>query len=137
MFGRFSILPGAALIAGAMLLFTATAGGTEHRLVTGADVKDHSLTSVDLADRTIQAHDLSPALVKLLRGQAGTQGMQVRRATPAQPVRQGRRATRAQPVRRGRRAQPARPARQGRRASAGRPVHLGRVRTLRRRHTHM
>ncbi len=74
MFGRFSILPGAALIAGAMLLFTATAGGTEHRLVTGADVKDHSLTSVDLADRTIQAHDLSPALVKLLRGQAGTQG---------------------------------------------------------------
>jgi len=55
---------------------TATAGGTVGGLITGSQIKDHSVGSRDLVDHTIQAHDLSPTLIASLRGATGPSGSQ-------------------------------------------------------------
>ena len=58
----------------AVLALTATASGTVRTLITGSQIAPHSITSRHLANHTIQAHDLSAALVKSLRGHVGAQG---------------------------------------------------------------
>jgi len=58
----------------AVLSLTAAASGRESYLITGKDIKPHSITSRHLVDHTIQIHDLSLALVKSLRGQVGPTG---------------------------------------------------------------
>jgi hypothetical protein len=60
-------------LAAALGVFTA-AGGAGPGLITGAQIKDHTLSSRDLIDRTVQAHDLAPALVNSLRGERGATG---------------------------------------------------------------
>ena len=50
---------------------TATAAGA---LVTGAQVKDGSLTGVDLANRAVSYSKIDPAAIKRLRGAAGPRG---------------------------------------------------------------
>jgi len=64
-----------ALIAVVAVVAT-TASGRVTGLITGKDIKDHSITSRHLVDHTIQQHDLSVALVKSLRGAAGPAGPQ-------------------------------------------------------------
>jgi collagen triple helix repeat protein len=58
----------------ATLAVVSTAGGRSTALITGKSIQDYSLTSRDLANRTIQKHDLAPALVQALRGHKGPQG---------------------------------------------------------------
>jgi hypothetical protein len=60
----------------AALGLTAIASGSSRIVVTGANIKDHSVTTRDLVDHTIRAHDLAPALVQYLQGHAGPQGVQ-------------------------------------------------------------
>ena len=57
-----------------VLAVTTSAGGTAQKQITGKDIKDHSITSIDLVDHTIQVHDLSAQLVASLRGATGEQG---------------------------------------------------------------
>ncbi len=59
----------------ATLAFTTAAGGSTSARITGAQIKDHSITSIDLVDHTIRAHDLNAALVKSLKGQTGATGL--------------------------------------------------------------
>lgn len=56
------------------LAVAAGASGTVRSLITGAQIKDGSVASRDIANRTLVARDLSPALVASLRGQAGAAG---------------------------------------------------------------
>ena len=65
------VIVGVALVLG----ITSVATGAAPRLITGRDVKDHTLSSADLIDRTIQNHDLSRPLVASLRGQQGPAGI--------------------------------------------------------------
>ena len=58
----------------AVLGLSSAASGHVRSLITGKDIKSHSITSKHLVDHTIQAHDLSVALVKSLRGQTGATG---------------------------------------------------------------
>lgn len=64
-----------AIIVGAVALtFTLTAGTSVRGLITGKDIKPDSITSRHLVDHTLQARDLSPALLARLRGQTGPTG---------------------------------------------------------------
>jgi hypothetical protein len=55
----------------------ATAGGSSSpQRVTGKTIAWHTISSRHLIDHTIQAHDLSAALVKSLRGAEGPNGLQ-------------------------------------------------------------
>lgn len=56
--------------------FTAAvvARGSVSSLITGNNIAPHSIRSTHLVDHTIQAHDLSVALVKSLRGKIGATG---------------------------------------------------------------
>jgi hypothetical protein len=58
----------------AVLSLTAAARGRPSYLITGKDIKPHSITSRHLVDHTIQAHDLSAALVHSLQAQTGPAG---------------------------------------------------------------
>ena len=58
----------------AVLGLTATAGGTVRALITGAQIKDHTIGSRHLIDHTIQQHDLSAALAESLQAKAGPAG---------------------------------------------------------------
>lgn len=60
----------------AVLALTASASGTVRTLITGKDIKPHSITSLHMVDHTLQAHDLSPALIKYLQGKTGAVGAQ-------------------------------------------------------------
>jgi hypothetical protein len=60
----------------AVLGLTATASGTVQSMIAGKDIKAHSINSRHLVNHTIQAHDLSAALVKSLHGQKGDTGSQ-------------------------------------------------------------
>lgn len=60
----------------AVLGFSSVASGRVTGLITGKDIKDHSISSRHLVDHTIQGHDLSPALVNSLRGKTGATGQQ-------------------------------------------------------------
>lgn len=59
----------------AVLGLSTAASGHVRTLITGNEIKPHSITSKHLVDHTIQAHDLSAALVKSLRGQVGATGL--------------------------------------------------------------
>jgi len=50
-----------------VLGITAAATGSVSALITGQNIKDYSVTSVDLKNHTIRAHDMSNALLKSLR----------------------------------------------------------------------
>lgn len=66
-----------ALAVAAIALFVSlagTAGGAARALITGADVRDGSLTSHDVANHTLRSADLSRAFVESLRGRQGEQG---------------------------------------------------------------
>jgi hypothetical protein len=56
------------------LAITSAASGTVRALISGADIKDGSITSRKIADHTIRAVNLSPATVRLLQGQQGPAG---------------------------------------------------------------
>ena len=56
------------------LSIVAAASGGAGGLITGSQIKDRSISSMDLADHTIQAHDVSTAFVKSLRGKTGPRG---------------------------------------------------------------
>ena len=58
----------------AVLGLSSAAGGYVRGQITGDQIKAHSITSKHLVDHTIQAHDLSLALLKSLRGQTGPTG---------------------------------------------------------------
>lgn len=58
----------------AVLSLTAVASGNVPTMITGKNIKPHTITSRHLVDHTIQAHDLSSTLVKSLRGQTGATG---------------------------------------------------------------
>ena len=58
----------------AVLVLSSAASGHVRSLITGNEIKAHSITSKHLVDHTIQAHDLSVALVQSLRGQTGAKG---------------------------------------------------------------
>lgn len=60
----------------AVLGLSATASGTVQSLITGKNIAVHSINSRHLVNHTIQAHDLSPALIKSLRGHTGATGPQ-------------------------------------------------------------
>jgi Collagen triple helix repeat (20 copies) len=60
-----------ALALAAVLSLTAAASGRVTPLITGKDIKPHSITSRHLVDHTIQAHDLS---IQSLRDQTGATG---------------------------------------------------------------
>ncbi len=57
-----------------VLALTAPASGTVRALITGRDIKPHVISSRHLVDHTIQAHDLSAALIGSLKGQKGSTG---------------------------------------------------------------
>ena len=63
---------GLALVA--VLGLTATASGTVQGLITGKQIAPHSITSLHMANGTIQAHDLSSGLVASLKGKTGATG---------------------------------------------------------------
>jgi len=63
-------------LAAVLAVTAAAAGGQVKTLITGKDIKAHSIGSRHLVDHTIQAHDLSAALVKSLKGKAGPAGPQ-------------------------------------------------------------
>lgn len=58
----------------AVFVVTGSANGRGSYFITGADIKPHSITTKHLVDHTIQAHDLSAALIRSLRGKIGAQG---------------------------------------------------------------
>lgn len=60
----------------AVLGVTAAASGSVQNLITGKQIKAHSITSVHMANHTLQAHDLSAGLIRSLKGQAGATGAQ-------------------------------------------------------------
>ncbi len=62
------------LVLVAVLVLSSAASGHVRSLITGNEIKAHSITSKHLVDHTIQAHDLSVALVQSLRGQTGATG---------------------------------------------------------------
>lgn len=53
---------------------TATASGTVRGLITGREIREHTISSRHLIDHTIQEHDLAAALAQSLRGKSGPQG---------------------------------------------------------------
>jgi hypothetical protein len=57
-----------------VLGLSSAASGSVRSLITGNEIKAHSITSKHLVDHTIQAHDLSTALVMSLHGQTGATG---------------------------------------------------------------
>jgi hypothetical protein len=61
-------------VLGVFVLFAATASGRVATQITGKDIALHSITTKHLVDHTIQAHDLSAALLKSLQGRTGPQG---------------------------------------------------------------
>jgi hypothetical protein len=65
-----------ALAVGTALALGVVAAGSAgvQALVTGAQIKDGSIESVDIENRTIRGLDLSRALVASLRGQRGARG---------------------------------------------------------------
>jgi hypothetical protein len=65
-----------ALALTAVLVVSSAASGNVQSLITGNQIKAHSITSKHLVDHTIKAHDLSAALVKSLKGQVGATGAQ-------------------------------------------------------------
>jgi len=58
----------------AVLALSATASGTVQGLITGNQIAPHTINTRHLVNHTIQAHDLSAALVKSLEGQKGETG---------------------------------------------------------------
>ena len=58
----------------AVLGLTATAGGATSGLITGKQIAPHTINSKNLVNHTIQAHDLSAALIKSLHGAKGARG---------------------------------------------------------------
>ena len=54
----------------------AAAGGGSSAKITGKGIASHTINSQHLVNHTIQAHDLSTALVQSLRGQQGATGAQ-------------------------------------------------------------
>lgn len=64
----------ALVVVAAALGMTTVASGTGRPMVTGKDIKTHSITSLHMVDHTLQMHDLSAKLIKSLRGQAGATG---------------------------------------------------------------
>ena len=84
---------GLALVA--VLGLTATASGTVQGLITGKQIAPHSITSLHMANGTIQAHDLSSGLVASLKGKTGATGAKGEAGAPGGRVTPARRATRA------------------------------------------
>jgi hypothetical protein len=66
-------LPVIALAAGALLLGSA-GGATAGALVTGAQIKDGSITGIDVKDRSLATRDLTRPTVRQLRGARGPAG---------------------------------------------------------------
>lgn len=64
----------AALALVAVLGITSAASATTRGWITGSMIKPHSITSKHLVNHTIQAHDLSAALIKSLHGEKGARG---------------------------------------------------------------
>ena len=58
----------------AVLGLTSAASGHVRSMITGDQIAPHSINSKHMVDHTLQAHDLSVALVKSLRGQTGATG---------------------------------------------------------------
>ena len=64
----------------AVIVFAAFAGaavaarGSVHHLISGRDIAPNSIHSYQLVNHTIQARDLSPALVASLKGDKGPPG---------------------------------------------------------------
>jgi hypothetical protein len=56
------------------LAVVASASGTVRDLITGAQIRDGSITSRDIANHTLVRRDLSSKLVASLRGQTGPAG---------------------------------------------------------------
>jgi hypothetical protein len=55
---------------------SATASGTVRALITGRDIKDGSITSADVANKSLQLQDFSPGATSSLTGPAGPAGAQ-------------------------------------------------------------
>jgi hypothetical protein len=64
----------AVLVAVIALVLSAAAGATASRLITGKQVKDGSLTSADVRNRTLKPKDFSAKAKSKLRGPAGETG---------------------------------------------------------------
>jgi hypothetical protein len=60
----------------AVLFVTASAAGTVQTLIKGKNIAPHSISSQHMVDHTLQAHDMSPALLKSLQGKTGATGQQ-------------------------------------------------------------
>jgi hypothetical protein len=58
----------------AVLAISAAASGTVKRLITGRDIANGSIGSVDITNHTIAAKDLKTSLVRSLRGRRGLRG---------------------------------------------------------------
>ena len=61
-------------LAAIVVVVAATASGQATRLITGKDIAKHTINSTHLVDHTVQAHDLSAALLASLKGKTGPQG---------------------------------------------------------------
>ncbi len=66
-------IPGVALLVIALVV-AASGGAVAAKKITGADVKNSSLTSKDIKDQTLQPADFSPAAKSSLAGPAGPAG---------------------------------------------------------------
>ena len=61
-------------VVGAVLSISAAASGNVRALITGADIRDGSITSKDIASHTIASGNLARSVVQSLQGQAGPAG---------------------------------------------------------------
>jgi hypothetical protein len=66
----------AVVVGAAAFVLAFTASGSVRGVISGKDIKAHSITSRHLVDHTIQAHDLSKGLIESLRGHTGPAGVQ-------------------------------------------------------------
>lgn len=66
----------AVIVAAVALMLAAGAGATASLLITGKQIKNNTVTTADIKNRTLKAKDLSLAAKKKLRGAAGATGAQ-------------------------------------------------------------
>jgi hypothetical protein len=77
-------LPSVALLVVALVL-AASGGAVAAKKITGADVKNSSLTTKDIKDQTLQPADFSDAAKSSLAGPAGPAGPKGTNGTPGTP----------------------------------------------------
>ena len=81
-------LPAAALLGGALLL-ASTGGAVAGSMITGAQIKDGTVSSADVKNKTLQVGDLAPATLAKLRGKTGAAGPEGPQGAPGAQGPQG------------------------------------------------